>query len=64
MKTACIGPPANPATVEVGLERVDLAPERVAAHVDVEHTEAALVVAPVEHVGGEQDHARAGSQSR
>src|SRR4051812_5874948 len=40
---------------EVGLEAVDLAPERVAAHVHVEHAEADLVVATVEDLLSEEN---------
>jgi hypothetical protein len=48
--------------VRSALEAVDLAAVAVAAHRDVDGTEAALVGAAVEDVGGQQDHAGAGAE--
>ncbi len=50
--------PAYAGHGEVALERVDLAPEGVAPHRDVEPAEGLLVGDAVEHPVGEQDHAR------
>ena len=44
---------------QVGLERVHLPPERVAAHRDVEPAERLLALDPAEHAVGQQDHPRA-----
>ncbi len=44
MKVACTGAPPKPSTVELGLERVDLAAEGVALHDDVEAAEGLLPV--------------------
>ena len=52
----------DPVDVEIALEAVDLAAERIAADVDVDHAEAALVVSTIEHVRREEDHARAGAE--
>src|SRR5262245_51663124 len=42
---------------EIALEAVDLTSERVAADIDVEHPEAALISTAVEHGRRQQDHA-------
>ena len=52
----------EPDDVEIGLEGVDLATVGVAAHRDVEDAEAALVVATVEDLGGQQDQPGAGAE--
>ncbi len=52
----------EPVDVEVGFERVALAPEGVPAHREVDDPEAALVGAAVEHLGGAQDHSCAGAE--
>ena len=57
MNTAWTGPPLEARHVEVGLERVDLAAEGVAADGDVDGAEAALVGPAVEDLAAEQDHA-------
>src|SRR5439155_1599846 len=54
-----VGATGHPRDVEVDLERVDLAPEGVAAHGQLDGAEAALVGPPVEHLAREQDHPRA-----
>ena len=46
MKTACIGPPATPVDVDVGLEGVDLPAEGVAPHRHVDPAEGLLVRRP------------------
>jgi hypothetical protein len=55
---------AQPRHRQVGFEGVDLAPEGVAAHVDVDGPEAALVGPAVEDLPAQQDHARAGAEGR
>ena len=50
--------------VDVGLERVDLPAERVAADHDVEAAERLLAVGAALDSVGEHDHARAGAQRR
>src|SRR5262245_44991346 len=50
--------------VEVGLERVDLAAEGIAADGDVDGVEAALVTSPIEDLAAEQDHAGTGAERR
>ena len=62
MNTARNGPPGEVGEVEVGLERVDLAAEGVAAHGDVDGAEAALVGPAVEDLGAEEDHPGAGAE--
>ena len=57
MNTACTGS-VEPREVQVVLERVDLSPERVAAHGDVEPAERLLADHAVLDPVGEQDHAR------
>jgi hypothetical protein len=64
MNTAWNGRVEAVGDLEVGLEAVDLAAVGVAAHGHIDRAEAALVLATVEHVGGEQDHARAGAEHR
>ena len=50
--------------VEIGLEAVDLTAVAVALHRDVDRSEAELIGAAVDHLGGEQDHPGAGAQHR
>ena len=50
--------------VQIGLEGVDLAPEGVAAHIDVDDPEGVLVGPAVEDVSGEQDHPGTGPEGR
>ena len=52
----------EPTDLEIGLERVTLAPERVAPHGDVDGTQTLLVGAAVENLGREQDHPSAGTE--
>jgi len=49
MNTACSGRRRR-RHLEVGLERIDLAAEAVAAHRDVDSTETALIIPAVEHL--------------
>ena len=63
MKTACTGC-VETGEVEVALEGVDLAPERVAADGDVETAEGLLVGGAVLDPVGEQDHPGAGAEGR
>src|SRR5688572_22425182 len=53
------GPAVDAGDVEVGLEAVDLATERVATDGDVDGAEAPLVGAAVEDLAAEEDHPRA-----
>jgi len=54
----------EPDDVEVGLEGVDLATERVAAHGDVQPADGLLVGGAVLEPVGEEDHAGAGAEHR
>ena len=61
MNTACTGSLAERGDVEVGLERLVLRTEGVAAHDHVEPAEALLTGDRVEHGVGEHDQPRAGA---
>src|SRR5947199_10852089 len=58
------GHPTDAVDVEVGLEGVDLTPEGVTAHGEVDHTEAVLVAPAVEYLRCQQDHPRTGAEGR
>ena len=64
MNTARSGPPGRAADIEITLEGLELTAEAVASHGDVDGTETALVGAPVDGVGAEQDHPRARPEGR
>lgn len=51
----------EPGEVEVGLEGIDLTTEGIAAHRHIDAVQRLHIGARVEHLGGEQDHARAGT---
>ena len=50
--------------VEFGLEAVDLAAVAIALYRDIDRPEAQLVGAPIEHLGGQQDHSRTCAEHR
>ena len=64
MNTACTGSSPSAGIVEVGLERLVLRAEGVAAHDDVEAAEALLAGDRVEHGVGEHDEPGAGAVHR
>lgn len=55
---------AEAVELEIALEGVHLAAERVSPHRDVDGCEGTLVCSTVEHLARQQDHARTGAKSR